>query len=128
MSVMLSNQQKQYLSWLLTKKSADNSIDSLASTLIDSQVDLNPHQVDAALFAFKNPLSQGVLLADEVGLGKTIEAGLVIAQTWAERKKRILIITPANLRKQWYQELYDKFGLKAVIFEAKIYNQLKKRR
>ena len=126
MSVMLSNQQKQYLSWLLTKKSADNSVDSLASTLIDSQVDLNPHQVDAALFAFKNPLSQGVLLADEVGLGKTIEAGLVIAQTWAERKKRILIITPANLRKQWYQELYDKFGLKAVIFEAKIYNQLKK--
>lgn len=127
MSVMLSNQQKQYLSWLLTKKSADNSIDSLASTLIDSQVDLNPHQVDAALFAFKNPLSQGVLLADEVGLGKTIEAGLVIAQTWAERKKRILVITPANLRKQWYQELYDKFGLKAVIFEAKIYNQLKKK-
>lgn len=126
MSIILSNQQKLYLSWLLTKKSADNSIDSLASTLIDSQVDLNPHQVDAALFAFKNPLSQGVLLADEVGLGKTIEAGLVIAQTWAERKKRILIITPANLRKQWYQELYDKFGLKAVIFEAKIYNQLKK--
>ena len=126
MLMMLSNQQKQYLSWLLTKKSADNSIDSLALTLIDSQVDLNPHQVDAALFAFKNPLSKGVLLADEVGLGKTIEAGLVIAQTWAERKKRILIITPANLRKQWYQELYDKFGLKAAIFEAKIYNQLKK--
>ncbi|WP_262443599.1 DEAD/DEAH box helicase [Acinetobacter haemolyticus] len=122
----LSDQQKLYLSWILTKKSADNSIDSLASTLIDSQVDLNPHQVDAALFAFKNPLSQGVLLADEVGLGKTIEAGLVIAQTWAERKKRILIITPANLRKQWYQELYDKFGLKAIIFEAKIYNQLNK--
>lgn len=89
MSGLLSNQQKIYLSWLLTKQSADNSIDSLASTLIDSQVDLNPHQVDAALFAFKNPLSQGVLLADEVGLGKTIEAGLVIAQTWAERKNRI---------------------------------------
>lgn len=75
---------------------------------------------------FKNPLSKGGLLADEVGLGKTIEAGLVIAQTWTERKKCILIITPANLRKQWYQELYDKFGLKTVIFEAKIYNQLKK--
>lgn len=126
MSGLLSNQQKTYLSWLLTKQSADNSIDSLASTLIDSQVDLNPHQVDAALFAFKNPLSQGVLLADEVGLGKTIEAGLVIAQSWAERKKRILVITPANLRKQWYQELYDKFGLKATIQEAKLYNQLKK--
>ena len=73
MLMMLSNQQKQYLSWLLTKKSADNSIDSLALTLIDSQVDLNPHQVDAALFAFKNPLSKGVLLADEVGLGKRLK-------------------------------------------------------
>ncbi|MHC5225052.1 SNF2-related protein [Ignatzschineria sp. LJL83] len=123
---MLSVQQKLYFSWFLTKQSAHNSVESLSSILVDARVDLNPHQVDAALFAFKNPLSQGVLLADEVGLGKTIEAGLVIAQTWAERKKRILIITPANLRKQWYQELYDKFGLKAVIFEAKIYNQLKK--
>ena len=124
MSVMLSNQQKQYLSWLLTKKSADNSIDSLASTLIDSQVDLNPHQVDAALFACQNPLSRGVILADEVGLGKTIEAGLVISQRWAERKRKILIITPANLRKQWHQELIDKFGLQGMILESKSYNVL----
>ena len=54
------------------------------------------------LFAFRSPLSQGVILADEVGLGKTIEAGLVIAQRWTERKRRFLIITPANLRKQWH--------------------------
>lgn len=123
---MLSAQQSLYFSWFLTKQSSHDSVESLSSILVDARVDLNPHQVDAALFAFKNPLSQGVLLADEVGLGKTIEAGLVISQTWAERKKRILIITPANLRKQWYQELYDKFGLKSVIFEAKIYNQFKK--
>jgi len=68
-------------------------------------------------------LSKGAILADEVGLGKTIEAGLLIAQRWAERKRRLLIITPANLRKQWHQELADKFGLPAVILEAKPFRQ-----
>ncbi len=91
----------------------------MAGALLDAQVDLNPHQIDAAMFATNNPLSRGVILADEVGLGKTIEAGLLIAQRWAERKRRILIITPANLRKQWHQELSDKFDLTARIFEAK---------
>jgi SNF2 family DNA or RNA helicase len=70
-----------------------------------AQVDLNPHQVDAALFALKSPLSKGVLLADEVGLGKTIEAGIVLAQRWAEWKRRILLVVPATLRKQWSAEL-----------------------
>lgn len=103
-----------------------DSADLLASTLVDAQVDLNPHQVDAALFAFQSPLSKGVILADEVGLGKTIEAGLVIAQRWAERKRHILIVVPANLRKQWHQELQDKFSLQALILEAKNYGQLRK--
>ena len=85
-------------------------------------MDLNPHQVDAALFAFKSPLSKGALLADEVGLGKTIEAGLVFSQKWAERKRRILVITPANLRQQWFQELAEKFFLPCRILEAKSYN------
>ncbi|CCN04029.1 dead/deah box helicase [Bordetella bronchiseptica Bbr77] len=102
-------------------------MESLASTLVDSQVDLNPHQVDAALFACRNPLSRGVLLADEVGLGKTIEAGLVILQRWAERRRKILIIVPANLRKQWHQELQDKFGLQGLILEAKSYNAIRKK-
>lgn len=101
-------------------------MESLASTLVDSQVDLNPHQVDAALFACRNPLSRGVLLADEVGLGKTIEAGLVISQRWAERRRKILIVVPANLRKQWHQELQDKFGLQGLILEAKSYNAIRK--
>lgn len=83
---------------------------------------MNPHQVDAALFAFRSPLSKGALLADEVGLGKTIEAGLVLSQKWAERKRRILVITPANLRKQWYQELNEKFFLPCQILETKSYN------
>ena len=85
-------------------------------------MDLNPHQVDAALFAFRSPLSKGALLADEVGLGKTIEAGLVLSQKWAERKRRILIIVPSNLRKQWQQELTEKFFLPCRILETKSYN------
>src|SRR5690606_40399565 len=124
---LLTPHQCQYVAWLLTRRAAGDSIESLATTLVDSQVDLNPHQVDAALFACRNPLSRGVLLADEVGLGKTIEAGLVITQRWAERRRRILIIVPANLRKQWHQELQDKFGLQATILEAKSYNAIRKK-
>lgn len=112
----------KYFAHELTKRSASDSIQKLASTLVDAQVDLNPHQVDAALFAFRSPLSKGAILADEVGLGKTIEAGLVISQKWAERKKKILIIAPANLRKQWSQELLDKFFLPSFIMEAKSFN------
>ncbi len=122
----LTPHQAQYFAWLLTRRAASDSVESLASTLVDAQVDLNPHQVDAALFACRNPLSRGVLLADEVGLGKTIEAGLVISQRWAERQRCILIIVPANLRKQWHQELQDKFGLHGVILETKSYNAVRK--
>lgn len=122
----LTPYQGQYVAWLLTRRAAGDSVESLASTLVDSQVDLNPHQVDAALFACRNPLSRGVILADEVGLGKTIEAGLVISQRWAERRRKILIIVPANLRKQWHQELQDKFGLQGLILEAKSYNTARK--
>lgn len=92
----------------LLRHSPAGETSRIGSALLDAQVDLNPHQVEAALFACKNPLSRGVILADEVGLGKTIEAGLVISQRWAERRRRILIIVPANLRKQWHQELQTK--------------------
>lgn len=124
--MLLTVHQRQYVAWLLTRRAAGDSVESLISTLVDSQVDLNPHQVDAALFACQNPLSRGVILADEVGLGKTIEAGLVISQRWAERRRRILIIAPANLRKQWHQELQDKFNLQGLILEAKSYNNIRK--
>src|SRR5271170_2477936 len=106
----------------LTKRCASDSIEKLAGALVDAQVDLNPHQVEAALFAFRSPLSKGALLADEVGLGKTIEAGMVLSQKWAERKRRILVITPSNLRKQWHQELREKFFLPCTILETKSYN------
>ena len=87
---------------------------------------MNPHQVDAALFALQSPLSKGVMLADEVGLGKTIEASLVIAQKWAEQKRRILLVVPASLRKQWSQELAEKFSLPSRILDAKTYKELEK--
>jgi excisionase family DNA binding protein len=101
--------------------------EALAQSLSTARVDMNPHQVDAALFALASPLSKGALLADEVGLGKTIEASLVIAQRWAERRRRILLIVPASLRKQWSQELYDKFSLPSVIVERKSYNDFRKK-
>jgi len=118
-----SPHQLAYFAHQLTRRAAADSMDRMAGALLDAQVDLNPHQIDAALFATSNPLSKGVILADEVGLGKTIEAGLLIAQRWAERRRRILIITPANLRKQWHQELADKFGIGAGIIETKSYRQ-----
>jgi SNF2 family DNA or RNA helicase len=90
-------------------------------SLFDAAVDLNPHQIEAALFALESPLSKGVLLADEVGLGKTIEAGIVLCQLWAERKRRLLVICPASLRKQWALELAEKFNLPARVLDAKTY-------
>jgi adenine-specific DNA-methyltransferase len=113
----------KYYAYELTKRCSSDSIEKLAGAVASAQVDLNPHQVDAALFAFNSPLSKGALLADEVGLGKTIEAGLVLSQRWAERKRRILVIVPSNLRKQWYQELTEKFFLPCQILESKSYNQ-----
>jgi adenine-specific DNA-methyltransferase len=113
----------KYYAYELTRRCSSDSLEKFAGVVAGAQVDLNPHQVDAALFAFKSPLSKGALLADEVGLGKTIEAGLVLSQKWAERKRRILIITPANLRKQWLQEMEDKFFLPARILETRSYNE-----
>lgn len=126
MNHRLTPHQSQYISWQLSRRPEADSVEALGATLVDATIDLNPHQVEAALFACRNPLSRGVILADEVGLGKTIEAGLVISQHWAERRRRILIIAPANLRKQWQQELQDKFNLQALILEAKNYNALRK--
>ena len=113
----------KYFAYELTKRCASDSMEKLAASLADAQVDLNPHQVEAALFAFRSPLSKGAILADEVGLGKTIEAGILLSQRWAERKRKILIIVPASLRKQWYQELSDKFFLPSVLLETKTFNE-----
>lgn len=119
---MITDYQAKYIAHDLIRRRSSDSAERLAAAVAGAQVDMNPHQVDAALFAFASPLSKGALLADEVGLGKTIEAGLVISQRWAEGKRRILIIAPANLRKQWHQEMAEKFFIPCTILEAKSYN------
>jgi superfamily II DNA or RNA helicase len=93
--------------------------EAFAKSLSTARVEMKPHQVEAARFALHSPLSKGVILADEVGLGKTIEACLVIAQKWAERRRHVLLIVPASLRTQWQQELQEKFSLPSVILDSK---------
>lgn len=119
---MYSDHQRNYLAhWLTLSSKAE---DSLTQTIASARVDMNPHQVEAAMFALASPLSHGVILADEVGLGKTIEASLILAQKWAERRRKLLLIAPATLRKQWSQELEEKFSLPSRIIEAKSFNQM----
>ena len=111
--------QLLYDAWQLSRNRGGADDDKLTGVLSEARVDLNPHQVMAALFAFQSPFSKGVILADEVGLGKTIEAGIVISQFWAERKRRVLIVAPATLRRQWSMELEEKFFLPSLILEKK---------
>ena len=120
----ITPQQAQYYAQLLNSRSVGDRLESLSQSLLSAAVDINPHQVEAALFAFKSPLSKGVVLADEVGLGKTIEAGLVIGQYWAAGKRNIIIVCPAALRKQWSAELTDKFGLPNIIVDSRNYRQV----
>src|SRR3981081_4883 len=94
----ITDYQAKYLGYELTRRFAPDRIDKLAAVLADARVDLNPHQIEAALFAFRNPFSKGAILADEVGLGKTIEAGLLLAQKWAERKRHLPVSVPSHLR------------------------------
>ena len=116
--------QAKYLANYLTRRLPANDINKLTASLQDAQVDLTPHQVEAALFAFKSPLSKGAILADEVGLGKTIEAGIILSQHWAEHKRKLLIICPANLRKQWSSELQEKFSLESIILEKRSFDAI----
>ncbi len=121
---MITDYHAKYFASELLKRCSSDSLEKLTSSLVDAQVDLNPHQIEAALFAFRSPLSKGAILADEVGLGKTIEAGIVLSQKWAERKRKILLIVPSSLRKQWNSELQEKFFLPSMILEAKSFNQI----
>jgi len=90
----------------------------LAPALAQAAVDLNPHQVEAAAFALAGLPTGGAVLADEVGLGKTIEAGLVVAQLASEGRGRTVVLVPASLRNQWRDELRSKFGLDAEVVDG----------
>lgn len=114
----------RYFALELRRRGTPADVAAIGTALFDARVDLNPHQVEAALFGLRALRERerdapGRILADEVGLGKTIEAGLVLCQLWAERKRRLLVLTPAALRKQWVVELESKFGLPARIAEGR---------
>lgn len=119
----ITDYHSKYYAALLTLQNSSNSANRLSQSIFNAQIDLNPHQIEAALFAFRSPLSNGVILADEVGLGKTIEAGLILCQYWSEFKRKIIIIAPASLRKQWSMELKEKFFIDSVILEANSYKE-----
>ena len=121
----ISPHQACYYAHDLTRLGAVGDLDRLSATLFDSKVDLNPHQVEAALFALSNPLKKGVILADEVGLGKTIEAGLVLCQLWAERRRRLVVVSPAHIRKQWQAELAEKFNLPAIVLDRLVWTRMR---
>lgn len=122
----ITSYHAKYFAYELTHRRRGDGIDRLGQSLFDASVDLNPHQIDAALFALQNPLSKGVILADEVGLGKTIEAALVMAQYWAERQRRIIVVCPAVLRRQWAAELEEKFNLPSQVLDARTWKDQRK--
>lgn len=121
----LSPHQQYYYAWCLSHKKSYDDDSRYTGVLSEAKVDLNPHQVEAALFAFKSPLSKGAILADEVGLGKTIEAGIILSQLWSEHRRRILIIVPSSLRSQWSNEMYEKFYLTSTILDSSSFGELK---
>ncbi len=114
----------RYLAESLTLKRASSDSAKLNQSIGRATVDLNPHQIEASIFAFKSPLSRGAILADEVGLGKTIEAGMIINQLWTEGKRKMLILCPASIRKQWEEELFNHFSLPARVLDGQIFNAL----
>jgi ERCC4-related helicase len=118
--------QARFFAHLLTRKTSPADKEKLVNTVLDARVNPLPHQIEAALFAFRSPFSKGAILADEVGLGKTIEAGIVISQKWAENKRALLIVAPANLRQQWSTELLEKFHLPSNIIDSQKVKQAEK--
>jgi len=79
--------------------------------LISANIDLYPHQVEVVRRVLEDPI-QRYLLADEVGLGKTIEAGAILRQYLLDRPQgRAVVLVPQYLREQWLQELENKFYL-----------------
>ena len=93
---MITKYHAKYYANVLAGQAIGGNIDSLSQSLLNAAVDINPHQIEAALFAFKSPLSKGVIFADEVGLGKTIEAGLVLCQYWAVGKRKMVFTSDSE--------------------------------
>ena len=86
------------------------------------------YQLDPVIRAVQMP-RVNLLLADDVGLGKTIEAGLVIQELiLRHRARKVLIIAPASLLIQWRDQMRDKFGLEFRIVDSRLFKQLRRTR
>jgi superfamily II DNA or RNA helicase len=107
----------------LTRKRRSTDAERFVEVFRRSTVDPNPHQIEAAMFALQRLQDGGALLCDEVGLGKTIEAGLVITQLRAKGKNQILIIVPLSLARQWQVELQDLFSTNSTIIGKEMVEQ-----
>ncbi|MAV90562.1 MAG: hypothetical protein CL676_04015 [Bdellovibrionaceae bacterium] len=121
---MITPHQAKYFAFNLTKQNKSSDSERLGQGLLGAKVDMNPHQIEASLFALNSRFSDGVILADEVGLGKTIEAGLVISQKWAEGQRSMLIIAPKSLRHQWKAELKNLFGLESEVVDGQRFRKM----
>ena len=91
--------------------------------LLNADIELNPHQINAFCAAIQALKTGGIILADEVGLGKTIEAGLVLNYVLSSGIKKVLISLPATLRKQWEIELQEKFNIESTILDRNAVNR-----
>jgi SNF2 family DNA or RNA helicase len=106
---------KKLIAYELTLLHPQDSPEAAARMIGEAKIDPNPHQIEAALYGYQALQRGGAILADEVGLGKTIEAGLIINQYWSEGRRNILIIAPVALRAQWQRELDTLFYLTSIV-------------
>ncbi|MCD6122171.1 MAG: DEAD/DEAH box helicase family protein [Spirochaetales bacterium] len=111
----------------LKLKRNPNDYQSYIETFRESLIDANPHQIETVIFALEKLESGGCILADEVGLGKTIEAGLVITQYRAKRRWNVLIIVPNSLSVQWQNQLKDLFRLNSIVITPKAVRKAKQK-
>ena len=112
--------QAKYLAHRLTKESKFGEIEKLIPVYLKSGIEIYPHQIAAAYFAVSNPFSKGFILCDEVGLGKAIEAMLVIALYYYSGRNKIAVVVPPLLIPQWQRLLSDKFDLPCKVVEKGI--------
>lgn len=93
-----------------------------------SGIDIEDYQLDPVVRAIQMP-RVNLLIADDVGLGKTIEAGMTISElVIRHRARRVLVVCPAALQIQWKEQMRDKFGLEFRIIDSKELSELRKRR
>jgi len=104
---------RQFLS---KRRAYINSYENIINLLVNTRIYLYPHQIDTVLKATKGNRTR-VMLADEVGLGKTIEALSILKYYIRKNKKfRCVIVVPSTLEYQWFNETNERFGIEAEIF------------